>query len=84
LVTLAQVINDVSDFKSEIIVKNTGLNLEYTSSNDRLIGEYLFYLSTNTETIAYFMAYYRSILQQIYADEIRGDALAQKIVIAKV
>jgi len=83
LVTLAHTINDVSDFKSEIIVRNTGLNLEYTSSNDRIMGEHPFHLSTHCETITRLMDYYRGILPEIDADEIRGDALAKKIAIAK-
>lgn len=81
LVTLAQTINDVSDFKSEIIVKNTGLNLEYTSSNDRIMSEYPFHLSTHHETITRLIDYYRSILPEIDTDEIRGDALAKKITV---
>ena len=84
LVTLAQTINDVSDFKSEIIVKNPGLNLEYTSSNARMMSEHLFHLSTHRETITRLMEYYRSILPQIDTDEIRGDALAKQIAITKV
>lgn len=83
LVTLAQTINDVSDFKSEIIVKNAGLNLEYTSSNARIMGEHPFHLSTHRETIARLMEYYRAILREIDSDEIRGDALAKKIAITK-
>jgi GDP-L-fucose synthase len=83
LLTLAQTINEVSDFKSEITVKNAGLNLEYTSRNDRIMHEYPFHLSTHRETITRLMAYYRSILQQIDVDEIKGDALAKKIVVAK-
>jgi nucleoside-diphosphate-sugar epimerase len=83
LVTLAHIINDVSDFKSEIIVKNSGLNLEYTSSNDRAMSEHPFHLSTHHETITRLMDYYRSILPEIDSDEIRGDALAKKIAVAK-
>jgi len=83
LVTLAHTINDVSDFKSEITVKNTGLNLEYTSSNDRIMSEHPFHLSTHHETITRLMDYYRFILPEINADEIRGDALAKKIAVSK-
>lgn len=83
LLTLAQTINEVSDFQSEITVKNPGLNREYTSCNDRIMSEYPFHLSTHRETIARLMEYYRGILPEIDADEIRGDALAKKIVVAK-
>lgn len=83
LVTLTQMINEVSDFKSEISIKNSGLNLEYTSSNNRIMSEYPFYLSTHRETITRLMDYYRGVLPQIDADEIRGDALVKKIAISK-
>jgi nucleoside-diphosphate-sugar epimerase len=39
LVTLANLVNEVSDFKSEIKVLNNGLNNEYTSNNYRLMKE---------------------------------------------
>jgi GDP-L-fucose synthase len=83
LVTLARTINEVSAFKSEITVKNAGLNLEYTSFNQRIMKEYSFHLSTHRETITRLMEYYRSILPEIDANEIRGDALAEKITIVK-
>lgn len=35
-ITLANLVNEVSDFKSEISVINEGLNNEYTSNNERL------------------------------------------------
>lgn len=81
--TLAQTINEVSEFKSEISVKNRGLNLEYTSCNDRIMDEYPFHLSTHRETIARLMQYYQSILPEIDVDEIRSDVLAKKIAVAK-
>ncbi|MDD2828642.1 MAG: NAD-dependent epimerase/dehydratase family protein [Sulfuricurvum sp.] len=83
LVTLAQTINEVSEFKSDITVKNLGLNLEYTSLNNRIMSEYRFHLSTHRETITRLMDYYRGILPQIDVDEIRGDDLAKKIAVAK-
>ena len=39
LISLVSLVNETSDFKSEIIVLNDGLNNEYTSNNDRLISE---------------------------------------------
>ncbi|MGD9971111.1 MAG: NAD-dependent epimerase/dehydratase family protein, partial [Sulfuricurvum sp.] len=83
LVSLANSINSVSDFQSEIIVKNPGLNLEYTSSNVRIRGEFPCSFSTHYETIQKLTEYYREILPQINADEIRGDALAKKIAVAQ-
>ena len=37
IVELAKIINDLSDFKSEIIVKKEGLNKEYTGDNSKLL-----------------------------------------------
>ncbi len=39
IVDLANIVNDFSDFKSEIIIKNKGLNKEYTGDNNKLIKE---------------------------------------------
>lgn len=39
LLTIANLINEIADKKSEIIVKNNGLNNEYTCSNKRLMSE---------------------------------------------
>lgn len=36
LVTIAEIINEISDYKSKIIVLSKGLNNEYTASNKRL------------------------------------------------
>ncbi len=37
IVELAKIINDLSDFKSEIIIKKEGLNKEYTGDNSKLL-----------------------------------------------
>lgn len=39
LVEIAQIVNQISDFKSEIIIKEQGLNNEYTGNNARLLKE---------------------------------------------
>lgn len=39
LLTIANIINDMSEKKSEIVVKNEGLNNEYTCNNERLKDE---------------------------------------------
>lgn len=39
LLTLANIVNETSDFQSEIRVLNDGLNNEYTSNNEKLINE---------------------------------------------
>lgn len=82
LVTLAETINRVGDFTSEIIVKNPGYNKEYTSSNQRILEEFPFTFSTHAQTIERLRAYYGSILDEIDAGEIRKDALASKIAVS--
>jgi len=37
LITIAKTVNEISDFKSEIIVKNQKLNYEYTGDNKKLL-----------------------------------------------
>ncbi len=37
IVDLAKIVNDFSDYKSEIIVKNPGMNREYTGDNAKLL-----------------------------------------------
>ena len=39
IVDIANIVNDFSDFKSEIIIKNKGLNKEYTANNSRLLSQ---------------------------------------------
>lgn len=39
LITIAKIINSISNYQSKIIVKNKGLNNEYTASNKRLQNE---------------------------------------------
>jgi len=39
LLGIANIINEISDFKSEIIIKEVGLNNEYTGDNTRLLQE---------------------------------------------
>ena len=37
IIDLAKIVNDFSDYKSEIIVKNPGMNREYTGDNAKLL-----------------------------------------------
>jgi len=39
LVSIAEIINEISDFRSEIIVNNEGLNKEYSGDNKKLLDE---------------------------------------------
>lgn len=37
IVELAKFVNEISDYKSEIIIKSNGLNKEYTADNSKLL-----------------------------------------------
>jgi len=74
LVSLAKLVNDASDFVSEIKVINDGLNNEYTSNNDRLMAEIGgFDFITHREAIIKMRKYYETILGNIDRNKIEAD-----------
>ena len=77
LITIANIINEISDFKSDIIVENPGLNREYSGDNRRLLnelGEYRF--KSMQESIGELFGHYSSIFREIDVDAIRKDKYA--------
>ena len=77
LVSIAQLINSLSDFKSEICVENDGLNLEYSGNNARLkedMGNVPF--TPMKLAVKDLMEYYKTILSTIDHEIIRNDAYA--------
>jgi len=75
LISLAHIINNQSQFKSEIVVKSSGLNYEYTASNKRLltkIGEFNFTPYENS--IKEMIFYFSGKLKDIQCEEIKEDA----------
>jgi nucleoside-diphosphate-sugar epimerase len=77
LVSIAQLINSLSDFKSEICVENDGLNLEYSGNNARLkedVGNVPF--TPMKSNIKNLIEYYKAILPTIDPEIIRNDAYA--------
>lgn len=78
LYSLARMINETSDFQSEIKIINEGLNNEYTSDNSRLLHEIGgFNFTPHREAIMQMRAYYRSILDQIDRKKIEADPYLQ-------
>lgn len=78
LLSLAKLVNETSDFTSEIKVINEGLNNEYTSINDRLMDEIgAFEFTPHREAIIRMRNYYRSILDQIDRKKIEADPYLQ-------
>jgi len=77
LVSIAQLINSHSEFKSDICVENDGLNLEYSGDNARLIeevGDLPF--TPMKSSIKNLIEYYSSILPGIDPEIIRKDPFA--------
>jgi len=78
LITLANLINETSDFTSEIKVINEGLNNEYTSNNTRLMDEINgFEFTQHREAIICMRQYYTSILDTIDREKIEADPYLQ-------
>ena len=46
LCSIVEIINEIGDFKSEVTVKNPGLNYQYTADNTRLLEMILYLLPT--------------------------------------
>lgn len=55
---IAQIVNEISDFKSEIIIKNPKMNFEYTGDNSRLLEEIKDFEFTSYETGLKFLYNY--------------------------
>lgn len=74
LLSLAKLVNETSDFTSEIKVINEGFNNEYTSVNDRLMNEIgTFEFTPHRDAILRMRNHYRSILDQIDRKKIEAD-----------
>jgi nucleoside-diphosphate-sugar epimerase len=77
LVSIAQLINSLSDFKSDICVENNGLNLEYSGNNARLkeeLGDISF--SSMKSNIKDLIEYYKTKLPSIDPKIIQRDTYA--------
>ena len=60
LITLANLVNETSDFKSEIKVLNDGLNNEYTSNNERIINDLIDFQFTSHKKAIQKMREYKA------------------------
>lgn len=74
LITLANLVNETSDYKSDICVLNEGLNHEYTSNNDRLIGELKDFEFTSHKTaIEKMRKYFQENIDELDQETILND-----------
>lgn len=80
LISLANTVNEVSDFKSEINLLNDGLNNEYTSCNERLMLELEdFKFTSHKEAIMKMREYFRYNLDTLDKETILNDPYLKKI-----
>lgn len=83
LVTLARIINMVAEKKSEIIVDSPGMNVEYTSSNQRIIDECSIDFHSHEEAIGRLYEYYACNLERLDLEAVKGDEFINKIIVQK-
>jgi len=80
LLTLTNMINEMSDFKSEIKVLNDGLNNEYTSNNERLLKEInTFNFTSHKDAISKMKEYFHYKLDNLDKETIINDPYLKKI-----
>jgi len=74
LISLANLVNETSDFKSEIRVLNDGLNNEYTSNNERILSEIgNFEFTTHKNAISKIRDYFKTNLENLDKESIIND-----------
>lgn len=80
LISLANLVNETSDFKSEIRVLNTGLNNEYTSNNQRILKEIgNFEFTSHKDAIKKMREYFINNLENLDNDCIINDPYLKEI-----
>ena len=80
LLSLVNLVNETSEFKSEIRVINDGLNNEYTSNNQRIIDEIgNFNFTSHKDAIIKMREYFRYNLKNIDKDIIINDPYLKEI-----
>ncbi|MDN5130743.1 NAD-dependent epimerase/dehydratase family protein [Aliarcobacter butzleri] len=80
LISLASLVNEISDFKSEIIVLNNGLNNEYTSNNERILNEIgNFNFTSHKDAIQLMRDYFKINIEKIDKDCIINDPYLKEI-----
>ena len=77
LCSIVEIINEIGDFKSEVTVKNPGLNYQYTADNTRLLenmgNDFVF--TSYKAGIKELYDYYKENLDRLDTEAIRKDEL---------
>ena len=80
LISLANLVNETSDFKSEIKVLNDGLNNEYTSNNEKILSEIgNFEFTTHKNAISKMRDYFKTNLKNLDKESIINDPYLKEI-----
>ena len=80
LITLANLVNETSDFKSEIKILNDGLNNEYTSNNERIMKELKnFEFTSHKKAIQKMREYFKANLEKLDKESIINDPYLKEI-----
>lgn len=80
LLSLANIVNETSEYKSEIKILNDGLNNEYTSNNSKLLKEIKdFNFTSQKDAIINMREFFRYNFQNLDKDIIINDPYLKKI-----
>lgn len=80
LVSLANIINEVSEHKSEIVILNSGLNNEYTSNNQKILKELKeLKFTPHKEAISNLYIYFKNNLKNLDIKTIKEDYYLRNI-----
>jgi nucleoside-diphosphate-sugar epimerase len=80
LISLANLVNEISDFKSEMRVLNDGLNNEYTSNNQRVLSEIgNFEFTTHKNAISKMREYFKNNFENLDKESVINDPYLKKI-----
>ena len=80
LISLANLVNETSDFKSEIKVLNEGLNNEYTSNNEKMLKELKeFEFTSHKDAIRKIREYFKANIKKLDIDCIMNDPYLKEI-----
>ena len=80
LISLVNLVNETSDFKSEIRVLNDGLNNEYTSNNEKILSEIgNFEFTTHKNAILKMRDYFKTNLKNLDKESIINDPYLKEI-----
>lgn len=80
LISLANLVNETSDFKSRIRILNDGLNNEYTSNNERILSEIgNFEFTSHKNAILKMRDYFKTNFENLDKESIINDPYLKEI-----